>query len=660
MAGMSLHSHEREHFVGFAEDGLRQRTCSSFLFEMLRAMNLRPFVYPAVLLFGTALIASPAFGQASSTSTPAQQSPYGGTIVEEIVARVNDQIITRSDYNRAIQQLETDARQQGISPQDVESRKKDLLRDLVDQQLLLSKGKSLGITGQTELIKRLDDIRKQYHLETMEDLERAAKEQGVSYEDFKAKIQNDIITQRVVQEEVGRRLQVTPGEIQRFYAAHKSEFNRPESIRLGEILVSTGSAAPSATEKGATVDDPEKLAKAKAKAEDIEAKLKAGQAFETLARSYSDGQTAAQGGDLGNFKRGMLAKELEDKTFSLKAGEFTEPIRTKQGYIILKVSQHIPGGIPELKDIQPEVEETLYLQRMQPALRQFLTTLREQAYLDIKPGYVDSGASVKQTKPVFSAYVPPAPKKKKKVQRVRFREKTKTVRAPRSKDALDVPALPSAPASSTTAAATTEPASGAATPATTATQPQTTPKTTSSVAKNTQAPTAGTMKPGKREKIRFGQAPRETLPKGKGTKTEDAGAIDSPAVASADAEKEPVNPLEPQAEAQKKTRFSQRAKVPKEKKQKGPKVDPFAPPPPDAASVADTQTQAAPLGLNGDTATKKKQKKQKAETGQKTRYSDAAKEKDKEKKDQQQQTPAPSAPTPAPAASTPSAPTPQQ
>jgi hypothetical protein len=125
---------------------------------------------------------------------------------------------------------------------------KDLLRNLIDQQLWLSKGKELGITGETELVKRLNEIRKQYNLETMEDLEKAAKEQGVSFEDFKANIRNGIITQEVMRQEVGRRIQFTPGEAQRYFEQHKQEYAQPESVTLAEILVSTGTPAPSVTE----------------------------------------------------------------------------------------------------------------------------------------------------------------------------------------------------------------------------------------------------------------------------------------------------------------------------------------------------------------------------------------------------------------------------
>ena len=204
--------------------------------------------------------------------------------------------------------------------QQLSEQHRDLLRNLIDQQLWLSKGKELGITGETELVKRLNEIRKQYNLATMEDLEKAAQEQGVSYEDFKANIRNQIITQEVMRQEVGRHMNITPGEVRTYFETHKQEYAQPESVRLSEILVSTGTAAP--TPEGGAQEDPAKVDAAKAKADDLEAKLKAGADFKQLARSSSDGPTAASGGDLGQFRRGALAKVLEDATFSLEAGQY--------------------------------------------------------------------------------------------------------------------------------------------------------------------------------------------------------------------------------------------------------------------------------------------------------------------------------------------------
>ena len=577
---------------------------------------------PAAIVLGTLLLASSASAQTRPT---VPESPYGGATVEEIIARVNDQVITRSDYERAMKEMDAEARKNGASMQEISAGHNDLLRGLIDRQLWISKGKELGITGETELINKLNEIRKQYNLETLEDLEKEAKDQGVSFEDFKANIRNTIITQDVMRQEVGRKIAFTPGEAERYFEAHKQEYAQQESIHLSEILVAIG--APD-TSGDAQTDDPAKLAAAKAKADDIAAKLHAGGDFGQLARTFSDGSTAAQGGDLGQYLPGSMAKVLEDKTFSLKAGEFTEPIRTKQGYVILKVTEHKKGGIPAFKDVAPQVEDAFYMSRMEPAIREYLTTMREQAYIDIKPGFTDTGASAKQTKPVYSAYVPPAPKKKKKVQRTRFRETTHTFRQ-KSKQAAPEAAPKEAVA--------------------------TAPSKKGKKNKSAEPVNLATMKPGKKEKIRFGKAPQQTLPQAPQTAIEDAGA--SPAVA-ANAPQEPVNPLE-EAAPTKKTRFSGRAKIIKQGKVKGPKPDPMAPAPPDASEVADRQTQAQPLGLAGDTASKKKKKD--TTSGNKTRLS----EKKKEAVPQEGDAPLgpvptpPPAVTPAPAPAPPAAPTPQ-
>lgn len=316
------------------------------------------------------------------------------TVVEEIVARVNNQIITRSAYQHEQQQLITEAQQQDPTHADqiAKEGEKEVLRGLIDRELLLEKGKDLGITADTELIKKLDEMRKQMKLESMDDLEKAAEAQGVSFEDFKQNMRTEIITQQVIQREVGGRINVSKEEQQKFYEQHKSELERPEAVRLSEILISTDPAG----------DDPQKLAAAEAKANDLLKRIRAGASFEDIAKKESQGLSAAQGGDLGLFERGKLAKQLEDVTFSMKKDQVSDVIRTKQGYVILKVTEHQTAGIPPMSEIESRLQETVYMQKMQPALREYLTKLREDAFIDIKPGYVDTGASPNQTKPVVT------------------------------------------------------------------------------------------------------------------------------------------------------------------------------------------------------------------------------------------------------------------
>jgi peptidyl-prolyl cis-trans isomerase SurA len=347
-------------------------------------------------------------------------------VVEEIICRVNNQIITRSEYVRSRDQLKQEIQQQDPSSADrtFAEKQKDVLRDLVDQQLLLQKGKDLGITGDTELIKRLDEMRKQMNLETMEDLEKAAEAQGASYEDFKQNLRNQIITQKVIGQEVGQKLAMNKDEEKKFYELHKAEMEQPEEVRLSEILIvpkTPGKPVVGADGKPVPPSEEETeaaLAVAKAKAQDALEEIQKGAKFSDVAKKYSDGPSAKDGGDLSYFKRGTLSKELDDKVFAMKAGEKTEVIRSKQGYMILQVSEHQMAGIPTLKEIEPKVQDALYMQKLQPALRAYLTTLREEAYIDYKPGYVDTGASANQTKPVETTEKENKAKKLKKKKKL--------------------------------------------------------------------------------------------------------------------------------------------------------------------------------------------------------------------------------------------------
>src|SRR5579863_4139093 len=332
------------------------------------------------------------------------------TVVEEIIARINNQIITLSEYQRSEEQMRQEALQQ--DPVNAEklitSREKDVLRDLVDQQLLLDKGKDLGISADTELIKKLDDMRKDMKLDSMEELEKAAEAQGVSFEDFKQNMRNQIITQQVIGKEVGSRLIINKEDEQKFYEEHKNDMEQPETIRLSEILVSTDAKPNDST------DEAQRIKAAQAKAEDLLAQIRKGAKFEDIAKKNSDGPTAAQGGDLGEFKHGTLAQQIEEKTFAMKPGEITDVIQAKQGFIILKVIEHHNAGVPAFSEVEPRIQDALYMKKLQPALRDYLTKLREDAFIDIKTGYEDSGASPNQTKPIETANKEPSAKDLKK------------------------------------------------------------------------------------------------------------------------------------------------------------------------------------------------------------------------------------------------------
>ncbi|HSU18282.1 MAG TPA: peptidylprolyl isomerase [Acidobacteriaceae bacterium] len=547
----------------------------------------------------------PVPGTTTNAPTPSVQLPAlpaatpitpNGKVVEDVIARVNDQIITRSEYERARQQLMDEAHQQNVPESQIDEKLHDLLRDMIDQQILLSKGKELGINGDAETMRQLDELRKQNHLDSMEALQKAAEQQGISFEDFKQQIRNRVISNQVVQEEVGRHLNLTHAQEEAYYKEHGSEFTVPEQVHLSEILIPTPENATDA-----------QITEAQQKADAVEAKLKAGANFAETAKADSGGPTASAGGDLGDFKRGTLGDVLEKATFSLPTGGFTEPIRTRQGFVILRVDNHQQAGIPPLQDVERQVQEAIYFQQLQPALRAYLTKGREEAYIDIKPGFVDTGASRQETKPVFTAYAPP-PLKKKVLKKQRVEQQ----KAEKAQEDLTAARERLAEKQGAKSGAQKAGESGQAGPVPAAAHPAKRHKI-------------------RREKIRYGQAPRKSLPAGSEQTAENAdsnanatlGQTAGATVAPADSvttmtagtgfDENSADPLAPKAGPERKTRFSDREKETEEKRaaDKLAHAEVKASARPIKATPEESATekhQAAPLGLNGNTGKKKKEK----------------------------------------------------
>jgi peptidyl-prolyl cis-trans isomerase SurA len=327
--------------------------------------------------------------KATLTKKPAKPvakpiDPNAGKTVEEIIARVNNEIITKSEYDRALTTAEEDSKsdcQGHCTPeqlqQEIEARRKSALKDLIDQSLLVQRAKDLGTSVEPQVIKKLDQIRIQNKLDSMEDLEKAVSAQGLNWEDFKNNIRNSLLTQQVIGSEVGSHITISKEDVKTYYDAHKAEFVRPEQVALREILVSTDGKSP---------DDIPELKK---KAETALKRVQDGEDFAEIAKRMSDGTTAKQGGYLGQFKRGELAKPLEDKVFILKRNGLTEVMETKQGFLILQVLEHYDEGEQSLDKVENEISEKLYNERLEPAVREYLKTLRAQSYVVIKPGYQD-------------------------------------------------------------------------------------------------------------------------------------------------------------------------------------------------------------------------------------------------------------------------------
>jgi len=373
----------------------RDKICTSR--SAMKKILLSLVALPAVSVFGLVLL-----------PLNAQEQPKG-VVVEEIVARVDNDIITRSDYQKADASLHDDiARSCQNCPaekiaSEYKDRQKDLLRDLIDQQLLVSRAKDMGISVETDLIKRLDDIRKQNNLTSMEDLEKAVESQGIAWEDYKTQMRNSLLTQEVIRQQVGSRMDIGADDIKKYYEEHKDQFNRPEQVELGEIFLSTEGKSP------------EEIAAVRTKADDLHNRVLKGEDFAEIAKRYSEGSTAKDGGALGRFERGQLAPQLEEAVFKMDRNGITDVTQTKTGFEILKVLNHFDAGLQPLDKVENEITNRLYSQKMEPALRNYLAELREESYVQVKPGYSDSAAVQGGTVIQEVAPTPDTPKKKKKI-----------------------------------------------------------------------------------------------------------------------------------------------------------------------------------------------------------------------------------------------------
>ena len=321
----------------------------------------------------------------SSMSLNAADNP-NMRVVEEIVAKVNGDIITRGELLRQRQTFRDELSTKGVREpaltKQVEQMSADSLREQIDQLLLVQKGKDLTISVDNEVNKYVAQIQSEAKIPETDKFQAYVREKtGESFEDFKLQLKNKYLTQRVIGQEVGRNITIPTADMQKYYEVHKEEFIRQEMVLLREILIP------------ATDTSPAGAAAAEKKAKDIVARARKGEKFGELARQNSAAATAQQDGELGAFKPGELKKEIEDVVFKQSKGYITDPIRVGNGFEIMRVEDRYAAGQAPFEEVKEQIQGKFYEEQMAPKVREYLTSLRKTAFLEIKPGFVDSGAA---------------------------------------------------------------------------------------------------------------------------------------------------------------------------------------------------------------------------------------------------------------------------
>ena len=301
-----------------------------------------------------------------------------GQVVEEIVAVVNDDVITLSQYKEqydsTIQQMRAAFQGEEYEKQ-LAMLKKEMLNMMITDLLLMQQAKEKNLNVGEQLKAAVENIKKENNIASDDDMTRALRQQGMDYDQWLRQLEDNMLKQGVIYSEVDRSIVLDDSEIVGYYKLHSQEFTEPEEYKIRAVYLSTEGKAPAALEEMKN---------------EIGGKVKAGEPFNVLAKEYSDGPAKESEGDLGTFKKGELDKALELAVSKLKTGETSGWVETKNGWYLLKLEEKKDSRLMTFEEVKKNVEERLYTQKKDKKLEEYLKGLREKSYVKIlKPNPLD-------------------------------------------------------------------------------------------------------------------------------------------------------------------------------------------------------------------------------------------------------------------------------
>ena len=315
-------------------------------------------------------------------SLPAAQGASAGRveIIEQVLVKVNGEIITKTELeNRQVAALRQRAQQMSDDElkKAISSVTPDILVDAVDELLLLQRGKELGYKVTDEQFKRvLENIRKENKLESDDQFNAALKSEGLTIEQLRKNLEKQMVINQVQQVEVAGKVGISDSEAQAYYAEHKEEFTTAPSITLRELLVSVKSDG---TAVNVAADDA-----AKAKAEGLQARARAGESFATLVTEASDAPSKANGGLVGPLSLSELDPGVRKLVEGLKPGGISDVFRTGGGYALLQLEAETPSVVKSFEDARDDIAQKVYESKRNAEFGRYLAKLRSQAIIEWK------------------------------------------------------------------------------------------------------------------------------------------------------------------------------------------------------------------------------------------------------------------------------------
>ena len=289
----------------------------------------------------------------------------GGTVgaetIGKIVAIVNDEVITQQELEEALRELPMGEDREGGS------RRQIALERLIENRLILQKGKEVGMTvAPEELDEVIRRIKNRYP--SQKAFEDALLDAALSYKEFENRHRDQLIVRKMMTKEVRVKSNISPRETEDYYKSHLHEFQGPEAWKLSHILV------------GKHVPGKEDL-EARRKARHLLKRLRKGEDFAFLAKNYSEGPRSEEGGELGFVERGKLMKEIEQALLSLPIGGISNIVETPIGYNIFRIEDRKQSVVQALQEVKGKIRDRLQQEKIKKRYEEWIAELKKEAYI---------------------------------------------------------------------------------------------------------------------------------------------------------------------------------------------------------------------------------------------------------------------------------------
>ena len=302
-------------------------------------------------------------------------SASAAELLEAVVVRVGDRIVTRTQYAKRLSERMAEIDQSADRSQAAtlkQQASKELVNELISELLIKDRADRLGVSiSDAEMKDAINHLKQQYNIQTDDQFEASLKQSGMTRADMEARLRETLVTQKVFSRELRNRADLTDPELRERYNREKERYRLPERAHLREIVVLKPESAA-------------KLEEARTRANDVaEAARKAGTDFANLASTMSESASKDKGGDLGEVAKGDLVGELDKAVFNAAPGTILGPIETKSAWFIMKVEQRLPSEVPAFESVKEKLRRDADEETFQRDYKAYIDTLRKDAFIEI-------------------------------------------------------------------------------------------------------------------------------------------------------------------------------------------------------------------------------------------------------------------------------------